>query len=239
MKKLLQALLFLIPCCASLQGEGYDCYQQGAPYGYSYPQGEICCYQPEICCEDSSCCGPVCGRLGAEFKFAAFYPLDNRVRKLYKKFWASYEIELSTTFCNCWQVWFDAGYLSSHGRTRCFDSKTRLYMIPLSLGVSYLRTLECQPCVDVYVGAGVAYTLIRMRDHSPFVNPHVSDKGFGAVVKTGFYYHLNECFYLEGFFNYLYQRFSFSRDCSPTGFVERHDANMSGLKLGFGIGSNF
>lgn len=189
-----------------------------------------CCEQ--TCCD--SCCGM--GPITLEAKFAAYFPLEKRARKIFHKALPNFEIEAATTWCD-WQPWFNVGYIWDNGRSRGCHDKTKLEVIPLSLGVNYLIPM-CN-CIDAYVGAGAVYSFLRTRDHSEFVHEHVRKNAWGGVVKAGFYYNYSECVFFEGFVNYVYTRFRFRNDRDELPFVQRNDVNFSGIKVGVGVGFKF
>lgn len=185
-------------------------------------------------CGDSCCDGM--GPITLEAKFAAYFPLEKRTRKVFHRALPNFELEVATTWCD-WQPWFNVGYIWDNGRSNgCFE-KTRLNVIPLSLGVNYLIPM-CN-CIDAYIGAGAVYSFLRTRDHSEFVRRHVTDHAWGGVVKAGFYYNYSECVFFDGFINYVYTRFNRNHHRDEDLFVVRREVNFSGLKIGVGVGFKF
>lgn len=174
-----------------------------------------------------------------EGRFSAFFPLDSRVRDIYHDVLPCFELQATTTLYGCWQEWVNVGYIFDNGRSIGESDKTQLNLLPISFGVNYLFS-SCD-CMNWYIGAGALYSFLRTEDHSPFVHEHVRKNAWGGVAKIGFYYQYTDCVYFEGFFDYIYQKFSFSNsepeDDVP--YVERNDVDLSALKLGVGLGFRF
>lgn len=186
----------------------------------------------------SSCCDQSCcmGDITLEGRFSAFFPLKSRAREIYNDALPCLELQVATTLCDCWQPWFNASYIWSNGHSSLGD-KTQLSILPLSLGVNYIFPL-CD-CIDWYIGAGALYSFLRTEDHSPYVHEHVRKNTWGGTAKLGFYYQWTECLFLEGFLDYVYQKFNFKTDEDSVPFVVRNDVDLSALKLGVGLGFRF
>lgn len=195
-----------------------------------------CCDYNDCCPSNSCCCDSGMGDITLAAKFAAWFPLEKRARKIYHDAFPGVEIEAATTWCN-WQPWVNVGYVWSRGRSIGCSEKTRLSLIPLTFGVNYLFPM-CN-CIDAYVGAGAAYSWLRTRDHSEFVSERVHKEAWGGVAKLGFYYNYSECIFFEGFVNYFYTRFRFRDSDDDVFFVERRNVNLSALKVGVGVGFKF
>ena len=178
-----------------------------------------------------------CTGFSLDAKYAAFFPLDSRVRKIYGSSLPMFTLEANMKTSRCLEVWLDTSYVFGNGHScSCDKNKTHLNFVPISLGVKYIYSL-CDR-TDFYIGAGPCYSFFNTKDHSEFVHENTSKNNWGAIVKSGFIYHYNECMFLEGFFNYMYQKFSFGKR-SDDPFVYRHDANLSSLQLGVALGWNF
>ena len=199
-------------------------------FQFSSAEADVCC--PSDCCE-ASCFGDVT----IEGRFSAFFPLGSRAREIYNDALPCLELQVATVICDCWQPWFNAGYIWSDGNSIGCGNKTQLSVVPLSLGINYLFPL-CD-CVDWYIGAGALYSFLRTEDHSPYVHEHVRKNTWGGTARVGFYYQWTECLFLEGFLDYVYQEFDFSTDEDSDPYVVRNDVDLSALKLGVGLGYRF
>lgn len=190
------------------------------------------------CCNSScfDCCNMQCGPVSIEGRFAAFFPLDSKVCKIYNDALPSVEVEASMGIWNCLQGFFNASYVWNEGRSIGLNDKTNLELIPLAFGLKWVQPIMCD--IDAYLGAGATYSFLRIKDHSPFVHEHVRKEEWGGTVKAGFIWHYTSCIFLEGFVDYYYTKFKFHTTNSEP-FVYRHDADLSAVKLGFGLGYSF
>jgi len=169
-------------------------------------------------------------------RYSAFFPLSDRVTHIYDHALPCLELEANVNVCDNLLGFFSAGYIWDNGAS-VLGNRTELSLVPLTLGAKYL--LCWSDCVDLYVGTGLVYSFLSTHDHSDFVKQHRHKGAFGGAAKTGFYYYFSDCLFFEGFLDYLYQRYSFSDYLHDGGFVEGANVNMSGIKLGFGVGLYF
>lgn len=203
-------------------------YGQAAAY-----QGSCCdnACTPSFCCEEACC-----NTFSVEAQGAAFFPLDSKVRRIYGSALPMVTLEGNWQY-SCWGAWLNGSYVFGNGHAiGSRENKTHLSLVPITLGVKYI----CSICdsTDLYIGVGASYSFLNTRDHSDFVHKRVSSNGFGGIVKSGLSYNFCENLFIEGFLNYTYQRFTFSRNSNDP-FVYRHDVNLSSLQLGLGLGVKF
>lgn len=176
-----------------------------------------------------------CINFGAEARVAYFKPTSKKVRKIYSNGMPFYELEVSAGLDN-WRLWAGVGGFSKKGRSIGGHNPTRLEVLPISFGLKYVFCL-C-PCVQFYFGGGAVYSHMKTKDHSPFVHKNTQKWTWGGVAQAGTYYFFNNTFYGSFFVDYLYQKFKFSHSRKHP-FVVRHDADLSGFKVGVGIGAQF
>ncbi len=175
----------------------------------------------------------------AEVRGAGVYASSSRFRKIYSDWSPEVQIEVAkSVWCNLY-AWFNVAYLWNQGRSKPLHNKTHVSMVPLTFGLKYLIPLTCD--FSAYIGGGSAYSFVRTRDHSPYVKHHISRQDWGGVVKSGIRYNLSECIFLDGFVDYLFQHFNreHNHGSSSGRFVETRSANLSGWRLGLGIGLRF
>jgi len=178
--------------------------------------------------------GPCKGtRFFIEARDSAFFPLSSKIRKIYAKVLNDVELELGAALRNNWRLWFDAGYVFKSGHSLGLHHRTKMQMVPFALGASYIFC-NVLPSFDVFLGLGATYSFIKFHDHSEITHPIIIKKDFGAIAKSGFYYHFTNHAYGTMFVEYLFQRFHFNQH--NTNAVKWHDVHMDGLKLGLGIG---
>jgi hypothetical protein len=165
-----------------------------------------------------------------EFRVSSFYPTSKFFRQIYSTPRVAYGIDISRQICGNSYLWIDVDWFDKKGHSvgpEEFRRSTRINLVPVSMGVKYL--LPVTSSIDVYAGAGVAYTFLHVRNHSEFVHERVNRQGFGGVVKTGVKVKFCGCYFLDLFGDYLYQRFHF----------HGHHTEVGGFKIGGGIGASF
>lgn len=196
----------------------------------------------EICCDyicddddDDSCWGDTY-YFTLEGRASAYFPFEKRVRKIYSSTLGLFEGEIDVPIWNGWTAYFSAGYIKNEGKSIGLRDKTSLQMVPLTWGVKYFCKLSC---VDVFFGAGLVYSLLHIHDHSRHIERHISKNALGGTVSLGAQFFFTEDWFIDTSVEYLYQRFSFKNTHSDEHYIERHDLDMSGIKLGAGIGFTF
>jgi len=174
--------------------------------------------------------------LEVETKVSAFIPSSSVIRRIYSDVIPYYELEISKPFWNDWQVFLGVGYLSNEGHAIGCDHKTSLRLIPVTLGLKYVSRINS--LIDLYAGAGACVSFLKNKDHSPFVHENISDQALGGIFKLGLIYRIKQHIFIDIFTEYLYQHFSF-RHHYEDHYTIRHNLNMSGIKIGAGLGYNF
>lgn len=171
-----------------------------------------------------------------EAKISAFVPSSKIIRRIYSDAIPYYELEVAKPFCNDWQVWLGVGYLSNDGHSIGCENKTSFQLVPVTFGLKYLYSIN--PCMDLYTGAGACWSFFKNKDHSPFVHQNISNNALGGIFKLGFIYRIKEHVFIDIFTEYLYQNFSFKHHYEDH-YTIRNNLNMSGFKIGGGLGFNF
>lgn len=175
----------------------------------------------------------------ATARVAYFHPESSRLRKTYTNCFADYQLEVGKIVASNLQVWAGVCGFSKEGHSRPFHDSTRLQLIPLNLGVKYFFNLA--PCIAGYVGGGVCYSMLSIKDHSHYVHKHTNKNEFGGLLQSGLNYYFNDCIFVNIFADYYFQEFHFKKHsyASHSRYVERNSINLSGYKLGAGVGYNF
>lgn len=194
-------------------------------------------------------CGDCCNECGTKFsveaRFSAFTPVNRKhFHHVYRHVaYPCFDIEASMNVWSCLQGFVNAGYIWTDGHSHISDGETRLrhrtnfQLVPLTFGLKWVQPLTCD--LDVYFGAGAAYSWLMIRDHSDFVHRHVNKQNWGAVAKLGFLWHYNDCIYFDGFLDYYWTKFNFRTRPNEEPFVLRNNLNINALKFGVGVGYNF
>lgn len=192
-----------------------------------------------------------------EVRGAYYRPSSKQLRKIYSNCLIDYQVTLAKRihpFCEIWAE-FDwtikRANIHKHDRYEDdgFRSRTRLSIIPLSLGFKFIYPIL--PFVDIYAGAGVSYSFLRIRNHckedysywnfsySPFKR-EINKNDFGALLKIGFQCALSDSTFLDFFADYYIQRFRFSKHEDESGrSLFKHHLDCSGFKIGAGFGVYF
>ncbi len=182
-----------------------------------------------------------------EARVAYFHPSSKKVRRIYSEGWADYQLEFSAPLgCN-WRLWSGVSGFSRKGHSIGFYNDTRLQLIPISLGLKYVYPIA--HCTSIYVGGAACYSSLRIKDHSDYVHEHTRKRAFGGIAQVGLYYSVTDWLFLDVFADYYFQRFHFKHHSyisydgsgydSSSRFVERNTLNMSGYKVGAGVGVTF
>lgn len=184
-----------------------------------------------------------CSEWSIAAKAAAFFPLSSKARKIYGSALPEFTLEGNfKVWDGCWSdiyLWLDGNYVYGNGNSyggEPHHHRTHLTLVPVTLGLKFAYHL-CD-WADFYLGAGPTYAWLQLRDSSSHVHRKTNRSAVGGIFKSGVVASLCGCYYLEGFFNYSYQRFDVRKPKhDPT--VERHDADLSSLQLGAGVGWRF
>lgn len=170
-----------------------------------------------------------------EAKVSYFRPCESNVRKIYGDGWVDYDVESEQFWCgNNWSIWEGVSWIDQTGDSKGMHNKTNLRLFSARFGMHYF--IDITPCLDFYLGSGLCYNYLRIHDHSDVMRSQISDSGVGGIFQTGLRYSLCGCFFADLTIEYLYQKFQFGDHHHG---VKRHDLDLSGFKLGGGIGYQF
>ena len=181
-----------------------------------------------------------------EFRTAAFRLTDKKARKRYSNWGVEYQGEVAKEICNNTYAWLNVGWMSTRGHNRrrfddsCGGERRHLKVLPVSFGLKQKFCIT--PCANFYLGLGASYAFVRFeRDHHQrFRRHHRNHNGsWGGAVKSGFQYRIWECAFIDLFADYYYQPGVKHHDGLRRNRTRRHNLQMSGFKLGAGIGVNF
>ncbi len=165
----------------------------------------------------------------AELRGGYFYPTSKKFREIYRDGGPEVELELSKTFKKDWMAWANVNYFERSGHSIGFHDKTTINMVPVSFGFKYLYPI-CNFPINPYLGGGVTYTFINVKNDADFVKRHVTKSGVGFVVKSGMYVDLCYGLILDIFADYYYQKIH---------FYSKNNEDVGGFKMGLGLGYKF
>lgn len=183
----------------------------------------------------------------------AYYYLPNKsIRKVYTSHWLDYQVEAAKRVHDFIEVWGGVSWASKHGHTHKtyayydFKDSTKMFILPVNLGIKFIYPIL--PYVDVYVGAGVCYSFLKIKNfckenysyyglsHSPFKKA-IYKNDFGGIFKIGFQFAMSDSTFLDFFADYYVQRFRMSHKDRRDIF--NHSLDCNGFKFGLGFGVYF
>jgi outer membrane protein len=161
-----------------------------------------------------------------EIRADAFFPSSHLLRSIYGRVGPSYEIEACRTFNSIVTGWanFDV-HFASGGIAHC-NTSTKLWLINGGFGVKFPYQISSN--IGVYLGAGLSFGGIWLKNKSRCDNEKISKFAMGYVAKSGFIFSLHRQVFLNLFADYLYQPVHFNRH-----------VNLGGVRTGIGLGYNF
>jgi len=186
-------------------------------------------------CETS----PTYGPWDVVFKVGFVYPFSSNVRDIYSSLFPIYQLEGSYEWCNKWGIWGNIGYLSQKGHAEVdaasccnctmnrsgLKNGTRMQFFQLGLGPNYTFDLDCN--FSAYLGCGITYNALQIKNDSEFVKSKINKYCFGGILKSGISYYFYECFHADFFW-----------DLSLTTF-DIKNFDYSTTNFGFGLGASF
>lgn len=207
--------------------------------------------------------------LEVDLRIAYYHPSSKKVREIYGDGWADYQLEVSKGIGCGFRLWagvsgfsqggksirtIESGYFAESGYSVGSESAghgnhTNIELLPVSLGLKYYYPIYCN--TEVFLGAAACYSILEIKDDSHYVRERTRKESWGGLVQSGITYTFCDWIVVTGFFDYYFQEFEFksggygSYDGSGSsggyhsGYVERNKLDMSGYKIGMGIGAKF
>jgi hypothetical protein len=184
-----------------------------------------------------------CPTVMVNTRVSYFHPISRPLKRIYSEGWVDYGVEISSELNDNLLIWTGVNGFSKKGKTHELeysenrDRSTRLQVIPLSLGFKYLTSLTCN--TQFYIGIGGCYNFLRLRERSYDFHEHHHKQAFGWVGQLGIYSSFYDWISLNVFADYVEQRFHFSSSSSYSDVRHHNKLNVSGVKVGAGIGVFF
>jgi hypothetical protein len=183
---------------------------------------------------------PLAGRdIILEFKGAYFRSTDCRFKQIYNKGGALYGPEVTFRLCECkpWYGFASIDYLAKRGHSIGLCSPTKARMLPLALGVKYIKPVRC---ADLYAGLGFQAVNLRTSNCTPDIAIKTSKWGYGGIAKLGAYFDLCRDFVLDLFVDYSFVKVGKPILCQPiSGSIFPLSAKLNGAVFGAGFGYRF
>lgn len=187
--------------------------------------------------EDSACCMSVSSwRLDGNIGY--FYPSSKQLRKVISN-GVDYQLMLTYRFSPSLGVFFGVDYFSEQGRSTGTHSKTKLTLVPLTLGLKATTVLStfCNSShvLQGYFLVGPRWYFARATNCVDYLSHHNYAQGAGGVIGFGLEYLVN-CLSINGFVNYSQAHIHVN---SSRNNVKKPDVDVGGFVIGGGVGFNF
>jgi hypothetical protein len=182
--------------------------------------------------QEEMICEPLYGNfILTEFKMGYFRFGDRTLRHIYSD--GVLDIQLTSSF-RVWRplyIYAAIEYIGAKGRTLGGHERTKIRLVPLSLGLQYIQPITFD--LKYYLTVGPRVFHFHQKNHSVGVPSTVNKWGCGGFINTGFMYYLTEHIIFDFFGEYSYKRMHFKTDRAN---VEGNSLQIGGLTLGAGIG---
>jgi len=169
-----------------------------------------------------------------ELKISYFYPSSKTLREIYGTGGVNYELAFS------YYVWKDlairvAGdFFIKEGHSLNGDQKTRLEILPVSLGTFYAYRMGMH---RLYGGGGLRYFFVKIKNDSSSVSSHSYGHGVGGYLEGGYLATFDDWFTFDLFANYSFRRLKLNSEHIAN--VEQTSVEVGGLNIGAGVGFKF
>ncbi len=169
-----------------------------------------------------------------EVKAGYFFFTDCEMRQVYDR--GGIDVQLTGTYpiYNFLELYGSIEYLRKHGYSINAHEKTKLWAVPLNFG---LRTFyPITDCFKGYITVGPRYIFVHVNNGSLYVPKTMQGNGCGGFLNGGLLYRFYNNFILDVFAEYSYKPLQF---CSSQKGTIGHRAQVGGVTIGGGIGTNF
>ena len=146
----------------------------------------------------------VISNLSVLFNPAYFYQQDKNFRKIYGTGFLP-KVELSYNVYNNWHIWLDVSYFSKRGKIKKLDTKTRIYLAPIALGLKYAYYLREN--VNLYLKIAPNFCYLKIRKNVSNIKKSSKRANiFGASFGSGVLIELRGGWLVGAFLNYFYDK---------------------------------
>jgi hypothetical protein len=169
-----------------------------------------------------------------EGKMGYFFFSDKKMRKIYDRGGLDGQISGSYPIWKWLQIYGSVEYLSRHGKSLGGGQHTRIWEVPLSLGLKPVVRI-CDK-IHYYFTLGPRYIFAHVHNNSPFVDREVNANGWGGFANTGFNFFPIPHFCIDVFGEYSYSRIHFHPHKQN---VYGNTVQVGGFVFGAGLGYAF
>ena len=169
-----------------------------------------------------------------EVKGGYFFFSDSKMRKIFNEGGADVQLSSSTPIWKWLQIYGSVEYLERHGKSLNGGQKTRIWEVPLSLGLKPVIAISSK--AEYYFTLGPRYFFVHQHNDSHYVDKEVNGNGLGGFVNTGFNFYPTTHFLVDIFGEYSYKRMHFK---SSKHHVYGGNVQVGGFAFGIGLGYAF
>lgn len=189
------------------------------------------------------------GEYTLEIRGAYYRPQSKILREKFGNSWFDFQVETSTFVCENIELFLGVDWIikrrNFHGYS-CYFSEhccschdrdyLRFWLLPFTFGAKYHYFFT--PCLSAYLGAGGAVTAVNIERHSYFFKDYAAIVDVGAIFKSGLHFDYGNYTFFDVFVDYFYQQVRLNQWERRVG-LDRHVIDLSGLKIGLGLGVYF
>ncbi len=169
-----------------------------------------------------------------EIKGGYFFFSDAKMQKVYNEGGLDVQVSGSYPVWRWLQIYGSVEYLERHGKSLGGHQKTRIWEVPLSLGLKPVITI-CQK-MQYYLTLGPRYFFVQAHHSSSYVDRNMSQNGLGGFVNTGFNFFPCDHLLVDVFGEYSYKRMHF-HSYRTNSYGE--SVQVGGFTFGAGLGYAF
>lgn len=177
------------------------------------------------------CCECAGNEIRVEAKAGYFIFKNSKMRDVYDN--GGFEIQLSGSYhlLDVWHLYGSVGYLQACGKSMNFHEKTKIWQIPVDIGLKPIVALT--PCMDWFMAIGPRFFYVHQRNHSDYVSKNVEKGNIGMFVNSGIDFTPACNYYINLFGEYSYQPI---RPSSSKDGVHSKTIQIGGFTVGVGFG---
>ncbi len=196
-----------------------------------------------------------------EVRGAYYQPSSKRFSRVFTKHLLDYQVEAAKRIFPFGEIWAGVSWASKRAHTQYgseydsygfgeFRNRPKIFILPVSLGGKFIYPI--MPRVDVYAGAGVCYSFLKIKNHFKHYDSYaegsfhhsfkkvIYKQNWGAIFKLGFQIAMSESTFLDFFADYYSQFFHISHHKEGIAHsLDKHELDCSGFKLGLALGVYF
>lgn len=176
-------------------------------------------------------------------KVGYFRPSSGILRDIYSSSWASFGLEGAGSFSETNSVLKrtyltgKVNYMESHGYSKGFEDRTRIQIVPLSLGGRFLESFtNVAVPFDLYLGGGPSYFFVDVKNNSTTAKSRVNRSGLGGFTELGTFIRPAKHLLINFALGYSFKRLSPPGDSKA---CKTHSVEVGGFAAEGGVGYKF